>query len=181
MDKLAGIYSLPGIPSSPPPPPRLRTTTVYSWWNRIFFYDVWRCLTVFDGVWRRFDRRFRGNWRPMIQIYFFLRYYKCCDWFGLIGDGLKESDLFGIYTFRLVSLLSYIMVRSYSLLYRNMLFLVWFDSIWRKSVVSLGFIRIYFLYHQRSMVRFGLMSDMINRNDILKYCDSWFKYLGLIF
>lgn len=65
----------------------------------------------------------------MIQIYFFLRYYKYCDWFGSIGDGLKESDLFGIYTFRLVSLLSYIMVRSYSLLYRNMLFLVWFDSI----------------------------------------------------
>lgn len=113
------------------------------------FDGVWRCLMVFDDVWRRFDRRFRGNWRPMIQIYFFLRYYKCCDWFGLIGDGLKESDLFGIYTFRLVSLLSYIMVRSYSLLYRNMLFLVWFDSIWRKSVVSLDFIRIYFLYHQR--------------------------------
>lgn len=119
-------------------------------WRCLTVFDgVWRCLMVFDDVWRRFDRRFRGNWRPMIQIYFFLRYYKCCDWFGLIGDGLKESDLFGIYTFRLVSLLSYIMVRSYSLLYRNMLFLVWFDSIWRKFVVSLGFIRIYFLYHQR--------------------------------
>lgn len=38
----------------------------------------------------------------MIQIYFFLRYYKCCDWFGLIGDGLISlkfirSDLFLCY------------------------------------------------------------------------------------
>lgn len=67
-----------------------------------FFFFFWRCLTTFDDVWRRFDRRFEGNWGPMISfsdlLDLFLRYCKHWDWFGLIGDGLKESDddLFGI-------------------------------------------------------------------------------------